>query len=188
MSAFQRLQERVRFGLSILSQKFRAKRLRIRGADVARKVHLGARLRADRPWGIELGERVSVESDVYMKLVSDRAKLVIGDFTFIGRGCEFDVEGSVRLGAHTLIAPGCFITDHHHEISARRRIDEQGCETKPVRIGDDVWIGANSVILAGITVHDGAIIGAGAVVTRDVGAMEIFAGVPARKIGSRDNR
>jgi acetyltransferase-like isoleucine patch superfamily enzyme len=185
MSAFYRGMEGVRQRLSIFAQKVRAELLRIRGARVAGKVRIGSRVLADRPWGIALGERVFIESDVYLKLVSDRAELRVGDHTFIGRGSELDVDESVTVGAHTLIAPGCFITDHHHEIAGHARIDQQACRTEPVVIGDDVWVGANCVILAGVTIGDGAVIGAGAVVTRNVAEMDIVAGVPARRIGSR---
>jgi galactoside O-acetyltransferase len=61
----------------------------------------------------------------------------------------------------------------------------QGCESAPVVIEDDVWLGANAVVLPGIRIGKGAIVGAGAVVTHDVEAMSIVAGVPARPIGKR---
>lgn len=64
-------------------------------------------------------------------------------------------------------------------------IREQGEEERPVVVGDDVWIGANVVILPGVEIKRGAVIAAGAVVTKDVGELEIVGGVPARVIGRR---
>jgi acetyltransferase-like isoleucine patch superfamily enzyme len=64
-------------------------------------------------------------------------------------------------------------------------INQQKHTSEPINIGNDVWIGANSTILKGVNIGDGAVIAAGAVVTKDVGAYTIVAGVPARKIGER---
>ena len=103
----------------------------------------------------------------------------------IGRGCEIDVAESVTIGAHTLLAPNVFITDHTHNHAKAQRLDQQGSRVTPVVIGADAWIGAHAVVLAGVTIGDGAIVGAGAVVTKDVPPYAIVAGVPARVIGSR---
>lgn len=104
---------------------------------------------------------------------------------FVGCNSEFDISESLSIGDGVLIAPGCFITDHEHRHLAGRPIAEQGCDALAVRIEEDVWLGANVVILAGVTIGRGAIVGAGAVVTRDVAAMSIVAGVPARVIATR---
>jgi acetyltransferase-like isoleucine patch superfamily enzyme len=132
-----------------------------------------------------MDERVEIEHDVFLKVVDDSATLLIGRNTFVGRGTEIDVHTSVRIGAHTLIAPNVFITDHAHNTVAGIRLDEQGTSSAPVEIGDDVWIGTGAVILQGVRLGDGAVIGAGAVVTRDVPANAIAVGVPARVIGER---
>jgi acetyltransferase-like isoleucine patch superfamily enzyme len=169
----------------LAAARLRAFVLRLRGARVGAKSSIGTRLVAQRASGITLGSRVEIEHDVYLKLVADGARLTIGDFTFIGRGCEIDVSDAVTIGAHTLLAPGVFITDHAHNHERALRHDEQGRRSAAVVIGDDVWIGTRAVILAGVTIGDGAIIGAGAVVTKSVEPYAIVAGIPARQIGTR---
>jgi acetyltransferase-like isoleucine patch superfamily enzyme len=165
--------------------RLRAVALRLRGARVGLKCLIGVRLVAPRVRRIELGLRVEIEHDVFLKLVTEEARLVCGDHVFIGRGCEIDVAQSVTIGAHTLLAPGVFITDHAHNHAAAQRLDQQGSRSAAVAIGSDVWLGARCVVLPGVTIGDGAIVGAGAVVTKDVAAYAIVAGVPARVIGQR---
>ncbi|WP_145274031.1 acyltransferase [Planctomycetes bacterium SV_7m_r] len=84
-----------------------------------------------------------------------------------------------------MIAPNVFITDHQHRVDSMIPIAEQGCEQRPVVIGDDVWIGTGAVILPGVTIGSGAVIGAGAIVNQDIPANQIWAGVPARMIRHR---
>jgi acetyltransferase-like isoleucine patch superfamily enzyme len=85
-----------------------------------------------------------------------------------------------------LIAPGCFITDHNHGIKADSTIWQQPCVQQDVRIGAGAWLGAKVIVLPGVTIGDGAVVAAGAVVTRDVDPMTIVAGVPARLVGTRN--
>jgi acetyltransferase-like isoleucine patch superfamily enzyme len=169
----------------IVAGRLRAWVLRMRGSRVGAKTTAGSRLQVRHARGIALGSRVEIEHDVYLKLVAPEARLTIGDFTFIGRGCEIDVASRVTVGDHALIAPGVFITDHTHNNDRSRRLDEQGITSAPVTIGRDAWIGAGAIVLHGVTIGDGAIVGAGAVVTKDVPPYAIVAGVPARVIGER---
>ena len=134
---------------------------------------------------MEFGERVLLEADVYLKVVSDTATLRLGGHTFVGRGVEFDVLTGVSVGSHSLIAPRCFITDHVHGIRPELRIDEQACRAEPVVIGSDVWLGAGTVVLPGVTIGDGAVVGANSVVTADVAAYAVVAGAPARFLRNR---
>ncbi|HWI16130.1 MAG TPA: acyltransferase [Vicinamibacterales bacterium] len=180
----QRL-EQVRSLFAILGGRGRAWLMRMRGANLGRKATIGPRVIVRWPTGVRSGERFIAEPDVYLKLVGEKARLDIGDFTFLGRGTELDVLERVTIGSHTVIAPGCFITDHNHGISAGLRIDQQGCSAKPVVIGADVWLGANVVVLPGVHISDGAVIGAGSVVTRDVAPMSVVAGAPARVLRRR---
>ena len=91
----------------------------------------------------------------------------------------------MNVGDHVLIGPGAFITDHNHNISVGLRIDQQGCSSAAVTICDDVWIGTKVVVLPGVTIGRGAVIGAGAVVTRDIPENAVFAGIPARMLRMR---
>ncbi|HEY2321998.1 MAG TPA: acyltransferase [Thermoanaerobaculia bacterium] len=169
--------------LRLVAGRLHAALLRLRGARIGAKTSIGRRLVVFRAKSLRLGSRVEIEHDVFLKTIG--GSLTVGDFAFIGRGCEIDVVESVTIGAHTLLAPNVFITDHTHNHARAQRLDEQGSRAAPVVIGADAWIGAHAVVLAGVTVGDGAIVGAGAVVTKDVPPYAIVAGVPARVIGSR---
>ncbi len=172
--------------LRVIAGRLRAMLLRVRGAQIGAKSSIGTRLVARNPRGMTFGTHVEIEHDVYLKIVTREGILGIGDHTFVGRGCEFDVAANITIGAHTLIAPNVFITDHTHNHARGITLDAQGIVTAPVTIGHDVWIGTGSIILHGVTIGDGAIIGAGAVVTTNVEAHTIVAGVPARAIGTRE--
>ncbi len=172
-------------GLALLASRVRALWLRVLGARVGPKCSLGVRLQVRNARGITLGARVEIEHDVYLKLVAPEAALQIGDHAFLGRGCEIDVALSVSIGAHTLLAPGVFITDHSHRHARGQRLDEQGIDSAPVSIGADVWLGTGCTVLPGVTIGDGAVVGAGAVVTDDVQPYTIVAGVPARFVRNR---
>ena len=169
----------------VLLGRLRAILLRLRGAHVGIKSSVGARLHVRNARGITLGAHVEIEHDVYLKLVTADARLTVGDYTFIGRGCEIDAADRVTIADHTLLAPGVFIVDHEHNHARHADLDQQGVTTAVVTIGRDVWVGAGAVILHGVNIGDGAIVAAAAVVTKDVPPFSIVAGVPARTIGER---
>ena len=87
-----------------------------------------------------------------------------------------------------MIGPACYITDHDHGTACDRPIRQQSLVSAPVVIEDGAWLGAHAIILKGTRIGKGAIVGAGAVVTRDVPAGAIVAGSPARIIGWRQGR
>ena len=86
----------------------------------------------------------------------------------------------VRIATHTVIIPA-----NHRFKNSQMPISEQGLERKGIRIEDNVWIGANCTICDGVTIGSGAVIGAGSVVTRDIPAMTVAVGSPARPMKSR---
>ena len=126
-----------------------------------------------------LGRRSVIES--YCCINNAVGDVTIGDYTRIGIHCT--VIGPVCIGNHVNLAQGITVTALNHNFAdTNRRIDEQGISTKPVVIGDDVWIGANAVILPGVTIGRHVVVAAGAVVTKDVPENTIVAGVPAKEI------
>ena len=108
------------------------------------------------------------------------AKLLIGDHTYINRSSSIDCTMSVTIGDLCAISDNVQILDSDfHEISTS---DYTSIACQPITIGNHVWIGRSAIILKGVTIGDGAIIGAGSVVTRSVPPKCLVAGVPARII------
>lgn len=85
----------------------------------------------------------------------------------------------------TVIIPICYLTDHDHGTVSGILVAEQPLVGSPVRIKDDVWIGAHVTVMKGVQIESGAVVGAGAVGTRSVAANSIVARVPARPVGIR---
>jgi len=124
-----------------------------------------------------LGKRSVIES--YCCINNAVGDVVIGDHTRVGIHCT--VIGPVTIGSHVNLAQGITVTAlNHNFIDTTLRIDEQGISTNPVVIGDDVWIGANAVILPGVTIGQHVVVAAGAVVTKDVPDNCVVGGVPAK--------
>jgi acetyltransferase-like isoleucine patch superfamily enzyme len=136
-------------------------------------------------------EHVSIGSNVYIGHYAilrgyDRSEMVIGDDTWIGQFCYINSAGGVEIGSRVGIGPGVKIMSSMHGEEGRA-VPVLLCDLEfaKVTIEDDSDIGMGAVILPGVTVGRGAIVGAGAVVTRDVEPYAVAAGVPARKIRER---
>lgn len=124
-----------------------------------------------------LGRQSVIES--YCCINNAVGDVVIGDHTRIG--IHNTIIGPVCIGNHVNLAQGITVTALNHNFEdVTRRIDEQGISTKPVIIGDDVWIGANAVVLPGVTIGRHCVVAAGAVVTKDVPDHSVVGGVPAK--------
>lgn len=142
------------------------------------------------PHQVSLGNDCTLEHGCYFKfdgVYRPGPLLVFGDNVFIGVGCEFNIRARLEVGANCLIASRCYFVDHDHGFSTRTiPMGEQtdGIEA-PIVLEQDVWLGANVVVLKGVRIGQGAIIAAGSVVNKSVGAFEIWAGVPARKLRDR---
>lgn len=111
--------------------------------------------------------------------------LEIGDNS--GVGIDSEVYGPVKIGQNVMMGPEVVIYTggHRHDRTDITMIEQGDDVVKPVVIGNDVWIGRRVMIMPGVTVGDGCIIGAGAVVTKDIPPYSIAAGVPAKVVKSR---
>lgn len=111
--------------------------------------------------------------------------IIIGDHTRVGLGNT--IIGPVCIGNHVNLAQNITVSGLNHNFqNIDKLIDEQGVSTKPIIIEDDVWIGANSVILPGVTLGRHCIVAAGSVVSRSIPPYSICAGSPAKVIKSYD--
>lgn len=107
--------------------------------------------------------------------------VMIGEYTRVG--LHNTIIGPVTIGNHVNLAQGITVTALNHNFTnASQRIDQQGVNTNPVTISDDVWIGANAVILPGVSIGRHSVVAAGSVVTHDVPEGTVVAGVPAKII------
>lgn len=114
--------------------------------------------------------------------------LEVGEGTYIGEYNNIRASGGkIKIGKNCLISQHISIIATNHEYAKDKNIKSQPWSKKDnfVTIGDDVWIGANSVILPGVTIGDGAIIGAGSVVTKNIESYDIVVGSPVKKIKQR---
>jgi acetyltransferase-like isoleucine patch superfamily enzyme len=117
--------------------------------------------------------------------IPKKQKIMIGSGTYINRNTMIDAHESVEIGRDCMIGPQCYITDGDHGYDKGALIKNQPITSEPVKIEDNVWIGAGSVILKGVTIGSGAIVGAGSVVTKSVQPDTIHAGNPARFIRNK---
>lgn len=109
------------------------------------------------------------------ELFADGGIINLSDNCFINRNCTIVAHSSIEIGNGTTIGPNVCIYDHDHD-------GHGGFVEKKITIGKNVWIGANAVLLKGITIGDGAVIAAGGVVNKDVPPNTTYGGVPAKRI------
>jgi acetyltransferase-like isoleucine patch superfamily enzyme len=120
--------------------------------------------------------------------VESRGRVEVGDRTVFGHHCTVAADESVVIGENCLIAEMVSIRDHDHAFSsADEPFIDQGRMTAPVRIGDNVWLGAKATVTKGVSIGSNAVIGAHAVVTADLPANCVAVGIPARVISVRDD-
>jgi len=143
--------------------------------------------RIDNQGRMLIGSHVLIRSiNVPVELATaPGATLRIGDGTRINYGVSIAAASAVDIGARVRIGPYAMIVDTDFHDAYERSARPAGAS---VTIGDDAWIGAKASVLKGVRIGRGAIVGVGAVVTRDVPAFAVVAGVPARQIGMLDSR
>lgn len=103
--------------------------------------------------------------------------ITLGKNVFINSNCKFQDQGGITIGDNVLIGHNVVIATINHDLNPKKRADMY---PKPVKIGNNVWIGSNVVILGGVTIEEGAVIGAGSIVTKDVPKNAVAFGSPCK--------
>lgn len=128
------------------------------------------------------GKPVDPSFRVFPPFYTDFGKnITVGKNVFINACCHFQDQGGITLGDNCLVGHNVVFATLNHGFAPEER---QSMLPAPIVVGRNVWIGSNSTILQGVTIGDNSIIAAGSVVTKDVPANAIVAGVPARFIRS----
>ena len=128
---------------------------------------------------IQMAKINSLKGRIEIDLFSD-AKCRIGNNCFFNHNCSLTAAENIVIGNQCMFANNFVVVDHDHDRKDGKILKE--LVSAPVKIGNNVWCGANVTVLKGVTIGDGAVIAAGSVVNRDVAAYSVVAGVPARKI------
>ena len=126
-----------------------------------------------------IGNFLMTAGPFYIKC-TDKAEITIGDNCFFNHNCSLTAAENIVIGNQCMFANNFVVVDHDHDRKDGKILKE--LVSAPVKIGNNVWCGANVTVLKGVTIGDGAVIAAGSVVNRDVAAYSVVAGVPARKI------
>lgn len=124
------------------------------------------------------------DSSLHMGLFVTGQNIKIGDNVVINRRVYLDGRIGVRIGNNVSISPEVYILSMEHDPNDPKFSTRGGV----VSIGDNVWLGARAMILPNVHIGEGAVVAAGAVVTKDVPPYQIVAGVPARQIGNRSRQ
>ena len=126
-----------------------------------------------------IGNFLMTAGPFYIKC-TDKAEITIGDNCFFNHNCSLTAAENIVIGNQCMFANNFVVVDHDHDRKDGKILKE--LVSAPVKIGNNVWCGANVTVLKWVTIGDGAVIAAGSVVNRDVAAYSVVAGVPARKI------
>jgi acetyltransferase-like isoleucine patch superfamily enzyme len=125
---------------------------------------------------------IGKSTSIHMGCFFTGTNISIGNNSCINRRCYLDGRSGIRIGANVNISPEAYLLSLTHDLQDPR-FSTVG---KEVVIHDHAWLGARAMVMPGVTIGEGAVVGAGAVVTKDVPPYTIVAGVPARKIGERN--
>ena len=138
---------------------------------------------------IAIGDNVVIDAFVKIKPVGGKGDVVIGAGTYVNSGCVLYSGNGLTIGAGVLIAANCTLAPVNHEFHSRHKtvLEQRFAPSRGgIIIEDDVWIGANSVVLDGTRIRQGAVIGAGSVVVGEIEPFTVQVGNPLRRIGVRE--
>ena len=180
------------FNLKFWKNMFRLFRNKFRGIVIANSVLIDENVRISLTSPFFISKKGSVRikdgSQLSNGFICDAygGNVLIGENTFIGPNVIIYGHGYVTIGDNCLVAMGCKIIAANHTYALGTNINMQKNIFKPIVIGNDVWIGADTKVLAGVIIGDGCVVAAGSVVTKSIPANTIVAGIPARAIKQRE--
>lgn len=137
---------------------------------------------------IVIGARSVIDSFVKIKPVGGVGNILIGPDTVINSGCVFYSGNGILIGARVAVAANCTFAPVNHEFNRKDiPIRDQGFRPSKggIVVEDDVWIGANCILLDGAILRQGCVVGAGSIVRGELSAFKVYAGSPLREIGVR---
>jgi len=134
---------------------------------------------------IGFGENLYLYRELYLE-TQERGTIEIGDDVVMSRGVHVVSFAGVTIGAGTMIGEYASIRDANHRRVPGQPVRHAGHDSDPIRIGRNVWIGRAVMVLPGVAIGDDAVVGANAVVSHDVEAGALVAGVPARPLKRRN--
>jgi acetyltransferase-like isoleucine patch superfamily enzyme len=135
-----------------------------------------------RVLGWQIGPRATLLLGQHIQLGGIRStKVSIGKGTVINEGCFLYTTGGLIIGENVSISAGAWLVTGTHDMNDPQFPDDY----RPIVIGNHAWIGVRAILLAGITIGEGAVVMAGAVVTRDVPPYAVVGGVPAHVVSQR---
>jgi maltose O-acetyltransferase len=146
-------------------------------------VRLRGRARVENNGRIEIGDRVLIDGrTVLVELVAHKGGMLsVGPSTYVNYGVSISAHDRVSIGRNCQIGNYTLIMDNdYHDMNDHLLPGE----SKPIEIGDNVWLGARVTVLKGVRIGEGSVVGAGAVVTKDVPPRSFAAGVPAKVVRS----
>lgn len=127
--------------------------------------------------GLKMGKGSSIHLNTYIR----GSNIVIGENTVINRQCNLSGKGSLVIGSNTSISQSVYIVTADHDVHS----DDFALRYHNINIGNYVFVGSRATIIGNVTIGDGSVICAGAIVTKDVKEYTIVAGIPAKPIGIR---
>ncbi len=137
---------------------------------------------------IECGDNVFISRECYFS-----GRLYLGNEIYIGQGCRFQsTKKKITIGSHVMFGPNVTVHSGNHRIDLLGKYmkditlnEKKPEDDKDILIGNDVWIGGGSIILQGVSIGDGSVIGAGAIITKDVNPYSIVVGSGSQKCWKR---
>ncbi|MFN0244247.1 MAG: acyltransferase [Planctomycetota bacterium] len=136
---------------------------------------------------IDLGRELYLYRELYLE-TQEQGAIWIGDGCVISRGVHIVAFRNIAIGPGSMIGEYASLRDANHRLDLDRPVRTSGHDAAPITIGREVWIGRGAVILPGVAIGDRAVVGANAVVTKDVPARTVVAGVPAKVLRTLERK